>query len=306
MVLLNYFLLKIGFKKLFKTKPISISLELSSICNLSCPECKCGIGKVNRANPFISFEAAKSIIELHLKSAFIVQLFFQGEPLMNPFWEDIARYCHEKKLFTIINTNGHFFDDKNIERLLEAGVGRIVVSVDGMCQEVYEKYRKGGSLERVLNGTRKIASRRQELGKKIPELVFQCLVNRFNEKHLSAYKRFAAVNGADRVEFKSMQLYDQSINNIHYWLPEDQKYRRYNISKRWKSNSIVCFRALTTAVFTSDGLLVPCCFDKEAEFSFGNFYFDPWNSDQRREFIGDLLSKKTTKPHICMNCTRNL
>ncbi len=299
---LNYIFLRLGLKAPFKTHAITISLELSSVCNLNCPECACGTGKINRQPQFMLPETATAIIKAHSRYAFIAQLFFQGEPMMNPHWATIANQCRASKLFTIINTNGHFLTDSNIVKLIKFDINRLIVSIDGIDSATYEKYRRGGSLEKVISGAKKLAQQKKIYRKKNPEIVFQTLVNKHTESQLNDYKSFAKKNGADSVRKKSMQLYDRTPENLIFWLPTNTQYQRYNSSKR-PIRKTGCFRVLSVALYTTNGALIPCCFDKAAKFNLGNVEQNAWFGDTRKTFIQNLFSLKTANPEICNYCT---
>lgn len=97
-----------------------------------------------------------------------------------------------------------------------------------------------------------------------------------------------------------MQIYDQSKENLAKWQPKTKAYRRVNkINKN--DSRIICWRALTNAVYTTDGALVPCCFDKLAEHTFGTIAKNAWGSERRKTFLKKLSNGKIY-PVICKNC----
>lgn len=283
-------------------QPFSISLEMSSICNLKCAECPSGQGKVKRTNAVMNIETAKKIIDRHAKSAMITQLFFQGEPFFNKHWDQILAYASSKNLYTIINTNGHFLHTENCQKLIDNKLDRIVVSLDGATAETYNRYRKNGQFELVTDGIKQLVKARNMRKVKYPKITMQTLLTRETENQMDEFKKLQKTLGADSVKFKTMQLYDLSNENMEYWLPQNNRHRRYQTQEK-KSKKINCWRALTTAVYTSDGDLVSCCFDKTAQHNFGHIDHNPWESEKHRTFLQHMVTGKTI-PDICHNCIR--
>ena len=98
------------------------------------------------------------------KWAQTVQLFSWGEPILNKSFPEMIRYAsqspHKIRSTTSVNLNV-LTNDKQIKGLLTSNLDALHVSIDGVTQEVYEKYRVGGNLETVFNNFKKLlASKR--------------------------------------------------------------------------------------------------------------------------------------------------
>ena len=52
---------------------------------------------------------------------------------------------------TNISTNGISLTTEKAEELITSGVTDIIVSIDGVTQDVYEKYRKGGNVKKAMS-----------------------------------------------------------------------------------------------------------------------------------------------------------
>ena len=61
---------------------------------------------------------------------------------------------------------------KNAKRTVESGLDRLIISIDGTTQEVYQQYRVGGNLEKVLQGASNIVKWKKELKSKTPFVIF--------------------------------------------------------------------------------------------------------------------------------------
>ena len=72
-------------------------------------------------------------------------------------------YAKKKRIYTATSSNGHFLDDENARKLIESGLDRMIISMDGTDQETYEKYRSGGDLKTVKSGIENILKWRKKL-----------------------------------------------------------------------------------------------------------------------------------------------
>ncbi len=290
-------------------KPFSISIEPTTTCNLRCPECPSGLRAFSRPTGDLNPDFFKKIIdEIHKELLYLI-FYFQGEPYINPDFLDMVKYANEKKLYTITSTNAHFLTDENAKRTVESGLDRLIISLDGTTQEVYESYRRGGNIDKVLAGAKNIVKWKKKLNSSKPYLLFQFLVVRPNEHQIEEVKKIAKDIGVDKVLFKSAQIYDYKNGNP--LIPTIDKYSRYRKKqdgtyeiKNKLSKS--CWKMWHSNVVTWDGKMVPCCFDKDARFVLGDLkkdsFYDIWDS---RKYYGfrKAISKGREKIDMCKNCT---
>ena len=127
-------------KRVCMYSPYNISLELSSICNLKCPQCPVGLGQINRVNKFMEIPMAKQILTEFAPKGVVLNLYFQGESMLHPHFFNLAALGPQRKLFTILSTNATLIDEHNAEKLVATGIHRIIISADGIDQNTYEKY----------------------------------------------------------------------------------------------------------------------------------------------------------------------
>jgi len=221
----------------------------------------------------------------------------------------MVRHAHDKGIYTITSTNGHFLNDENARQTVESGLDRLIISVDGTTQEVYESYRKEGNLAVVLEGARNVARWKRELKSATPHLIFQFLVVRPNEHQIPAIYQLAEEAGMDEVKLKTAQIYD--YKNGHPLIPHQKKYARYQKqadgSFRVKNELLNhCWKLWHSCVITWDGKVVPCCFDKDASFQLGDLkktnMRELWHSTEYKSFRKKLLQGRD-KIKICTNCT---
>ena len=293
-------------------KPWFVSVESTSVCNLSCPQCPVGIGDISRNKKFMDINDYKLLIEEISGTVAMLSLYFQGEPLMHKEFAEFVRLAKEYNIYTQTSTNGQLLSEDVCRELVEAGLDRIIVSIDGTDQQSYQTYRRGGDLQKVTDGIGILNRVRQEAGSKKPLIIVQFLVFRHNHHQASQVKTIAGQWGADRVWLKSVQVeYPDSADE---WIPEEPDHSRYNrnttgnwVLKRKLRNR--CKRLWQTTVITSDGLIVPCCFDKRATYSMGSAGEERiariWKSRSYQDFRRQVLSNRK-EIAICRNCTEGI
>jgi radical SAM protein with 4Fe4S-binding SPASM domain len=283
--------------------PPAINVELSSRCNLSCPECVTGAGLLRRKNEFIDYSLAGKIAAELSDRTLSAWLYFQGEPMLHPRFFDIVSLFG--KMRPVISTNGHFLDEENCRMLADSGLEKIIVPYDGATPAVYNVYRRGGDHACVSDGIRRLARAIKTRGSKV-RIELQFLLHRYNEHEVHEAAAFArSVNAGFRI--KSMQVLDG--DRAGDWMPSDVRRSRYLKYKgTWKpvkSPSRGCFRMWSTAIVTVDGDVVPCCFDKYAGHAMGNIndktFSEIWNGEKYKSFRETVIRSRELVD-ICSQC----
>lgn len=289
--------------------PFAIALEPTTACNLRCPECPSGLRTFRRNTGNLKEDFFRQVIdELH-KDVVYLSFYFQGEPYINPNFLEMVAYANEKKIYTTTSTNAHFLNNENARRTIESGLNRLIISIDGTTQETYEAYRKKGKLENVLQGARNVVRWKKKLKSKTPHLIFQFLVVRPNEHQIEEIYLLAQEIGVDEVKLKTAQIYDYKNGNP--LIPSINKYSRYARQKdgTYKIKNKLsnhCWKLWHSCVITWDGLVVPCCFDKDASHHLGDLkksnFKTIWQGKPYEQFRKRLL-KGRSQIDICTNCT---
>lgn len=286
--------------------PSAVSVELTNHCNLTCPECPVGSGKMKREKGFMSLALYDKIISELKPYVYNINLYFQGEPMMHPRF---FAFLRDDGVHKTVSTNGHFLNAENCEKLARSGLSEIIVSLDGTTGETYSLYRRGGNLDQVNTGLRLLSKAIKDSGSSL-KLRIQFLVHRHNEHQIPEVKKLAHELNAS-LNLKSMQVADQQ--SMDYWMPSSRKYRRYEkVNGTWKIKSSLpdtCPRIWFNPVITWNGLVLPCCFDKDAEYVMGDVRTDSfreiWNGTKFRTFRRSILTGRRMTD-ICRNCTSGL
>lgn len=312
LLLLAYYYSKLRRRPVQWGRPLTVSIEPTTACNLRCPECPSGLRNFTRPTGNLKSDFFRNMLDQMGNSLVYLYFYFQGEPYINPAFLDMVRYAHEKGIYTVTSTNGHFLDDQNAQKTITSGLDRIIISIDGSTQEVYEQYRKTGKLENVLQGARNLVKWRKKMESTKPYIIFQFLVVRPNEHQIDEVYQLAREIGVDQVVLKTAQIYDYKNGNP--LIPSIDRYARY----RQKADGTYevknklanhCWKLWHACVITWDGKIVPCCFDKDAQYEMGNLantsFYKIWHSQAYYQFRQQIL-KGRKYIDICTNCTEGL
>src|SRR5690606_38346717 len=188
--------------------PMAISIEPTTACNLGCPECPSGLKQFTRPTGNLQMEVFEKLLSQLSKHLIYITFYFQGEPFINPRLSEMIRKASKKNLYTATSTNAHFLTSQKAREVVESGLSRLIISIDGTTQEVYEAYRKKGSLEKVLEGTKNILYWKKKLKSVTPHVIFQYLVVKPNEHQLDEVLKLGKTLGVNEVKFKTAQVYD--------------------------------------------------------------------------------------------------
>jgi radical SAM protein with 4Fe4S-binding SPASM domain len=309
-VLSSFYISKIIDKPVQWGYPVSISFEPTTSCNLRCPECPSGLRAFTRPTGMLQKDFFKETIDDVYKELLYLIFYFQGEPYLNPSFLDMVKYAADKGIYTATSTNAHYLTDDAAKKTVESGLDRLIISIDGTTQDSYEQYRVGGNLEKVIAGAKNIVKWKKELNSKTPFVFFQFLVVKHNEHQIEDIKKLAKEIGVDEVRFKSAQVYDYE-NDPNNLIPINEKYSRYkrNADGSFKAKNKFanrCWKLWHANVITWDGLVVPCCFDKDAMHRLGNLknesFKNIWHNENYKQFRGELM-KSRKNIDICANCS---
>ncbi len=293
--------------------PISISFEPTTSCNLRCPECPSGLRDFTRPTGMLKKDFFRQTIDDIYKDILYLIFYFQGEPYLNKDFLEMVKYASGKGIYTATSTNAHYLTDEVARKTVESGLDRLIISIDGTTQEVYQQYRVGGKIDKVIAGAKNIVKWKKELKSKTPFVFFQFLVVKPNEHQIEEIKKLGEEVGVDEVRFKTAQVYDYE-NDPNNLIPVNEKFSRYKKNKEGKheaKNKLAnhCWKLWQANVITWDGMVVPCCFDKDAAHQLGNLtnqsFKEIWHNDNYKQFRKELMTSRKNID-ICANCSEGI
>lgn len=309
---ISYYFTKCSKHYFLSGYPTFVSIETCNRCNLHCPECAVGKNLTTTKNFSLDMDLYISLLDEIGDKLLNTIFYFQGEPLLNKNFDKYILEAKKYNIYTQLSTNAQITSDETIDKIIYSKLDRIIISIDGITEENYQKYRIGGKLIRVIEFIEKLNSRKKELKSKYPLIEAQFIVFRNNEKEIDDFKLAAKKWGVNFISLKSAFLCDP--NKSSHLIPSIDKYSRYRFEEKlgmWinkNKNKSVCSRAWSGAVINSDGEVLPCCFDKISTYSYGqlnysngNSFINLWKGIKATEFRKRLLHNRAYID-ICNSC----
>jgi radical SAM protein with 4Fe4S-binding SPASM domain len=292
--------------------PLFLGVEPTTACNLRCPHCISGLKAFTRPTGRLDPQLLEKLLaDLH-PYLWGVLFYFQGEPLLHPEIGRLIQTATQYRLLTSLSTNGHFFTEEKCYEIIVSGLTHVRISLDGMSQESYARYRKEGTLETVLQGTQRLLAMRKALGSKFPLIEVQFIAFRHNLSEIPLFRQWARTTGVDQARIKTAQLIELTPEAYQAWIPpEKSRYtvRPDNTVQLKEAPPNRCWRLWRAAEVTWDGRVLPCCFDKNAEHTFGSLQetsFDQaWHSPAAQQFRRQVFQRRESVD-ICRNCSEGI
>jgi len=131
--------------------PFVLFIDPASKCNFQCTFCPTGdrdlIEKTGRFQGVLKLERFKKIIDelsLFPEKIKVLRMYKDGEPLLNKNLAKMIEYAKQSGNVPYIDTttNGTLITPERMGPIIEAGLDKINISVDGMNIEQYQKFTK--------------------------------------------------------------------------------------------------------------------------------------------------------------------
>lgn len=262
-----------------------ISLELTSKCNLKCPYC--ANGQLDRPPGFIDWDLLEKIVEECADGRHdIATLHGTGEPLLWDRLEDAIRLIRRKRAGSgSFATNATLLSAARVERLLDAGLKAIRISLDSLDERIYAATR-GGKVQKVIANTRGLI----ELAP--PDFRITIVLMRHKDQAIGTEQiaRFYRTFGFH--ENVRLEVVD---NGLMVSAPHD--FRESPVKVRH------CTRPREWFTITSEGKVSICCSDQNALQVLGDVRTQTideiWYSPQVQRIFANIALGRGRCPDVC-------
>lgn len=293
-----------NFKKQEIKYPSIYTIETVLGCNLSCVECAIGSNIVNREKQMMSFENFKIIADKIKPYAKYVYLHSWGEPLLN---KDIFKMIEYTSKFakTNISTNGMLVNQEMAENLIKSGVSDIIVSIDGVTQEVYKKYRRNGDVEKAKQALKYIIDAKNKFNSDV-KIFPQFIVFEHNQHEMEAFKQFCSdvSEGSIVPVFKAPYIRKNSslkLSSLNEYIRKP-----FSSDKELEKAILNCRDFFDVFTIDVEGNVIVCCYDHNSEIVFGNIFKQSleeiFNGTIRKNFIRKIKNDKICPEFCKKNC----
>lgn len=305
-------------------KPYILIVDPLNVCNLKCPLCPTGRGELPLKNGKMELEAFRRLVDTIAPHTVKIMLYNWGEPFLHKDILEIIAHAHGRGIATALSSNLNLLPRGGAEAVVRSGLDDLIVSCDGLTQETYEVYRKGGRVETVFANLEELAQARRRLGSRTPKIEFQFLVFEHNEHEVPHVEERARALGADFVRIMPPYI---GPNSAGIRPARGDAFRKEEDPADDDGKSVFdpgsdpdelaarhppplqCFWPWRSMVINWNGSVDPCCF-KNYHGDFGNIVdagFEAiWNSDvyryARRWIAGRAKDEVAPFKIVCRGC----
>ncbi len=314
--LVNLFIVEL--ERLFRRqrltgRPYILIADTASVCNLRCPLCPTGRGQVTRKPSRMKLAEFRTIIDRLGRYLYEVNLHNWGEPFLNEDIFGMIEYASLKNIGTNLSSNLNFLSDLQLEHIFTSKLEYLVVSLDGITQKNYSKYRIKGDLASVMKNLRAIVDRKKKLGSHLPVIEWQFIVMKHNMHEVEDAVKIADDIGVDMIRFIPPGIPFGTPDRdrlTQEWFP-DHDGKGQAISSRsykHKRKKLSCFYLYRSVTINSDGGIAPCCVVYKKSHDFASFFendFDAiWNGEKYRNARSLFCKTQTVKDKKmpCIEC----
>jgi len=144
--------------------PLSVNVEMSSRCNFACSFCPTALPDEWKRVGFQKGDMADDLFRKivddfrDMPRTKVFNLHMMGESLLHPHFYELAHYATASGISDRyeMRTNGSLLTGGHAQRLVDAGLTRIGISVEAVTNEGYRKLVRAqrGTLDRVMEGVK--------------------------------------------------------------------------------------------------------------------------------------------------------
>lgn len=299
--------------------PIFLVVEPCNVCNLRCPLCPTG-QRLPADRGKMSMETFANIIDQMHPYAWHLNLYYLGEPLLCENLPLMIRYARRRRIRVTVSSNLNLLHEEMADLLIETELDHLIVSLDGVSQETYAKYRIGGDYDTVVKNIIMLNEKKKRKASPYPQIEVQFVVFKHNEHEIPGIKDVAAKLGV------GLYLRDGTLGGkgqspplikdvalAEQWLSPNEEYHKEYDYFDLKPNIQEGYCAFLWKVVTInwDGSVFPCCWVYESNQKFGNIneqsFKEIWNNKLFRssrslfEKAGPLEDQNYPET-ICYHC----
>lgn len=284
-----------------------LNIELTNKCPLKCVMCA-RTTSMTRSQGLMDEELFRKIVDEYVAAnpvraaAEDTWLHHFGESLVHPRVLEFVRYASARGVRTALSINPVMLKPGMARALLETGISKLYISLDGHDDESFEKIRGlPKSYDRSLENLETLLAAKRELGART-RIVLSMIDFGLNKESIARLKsRWESTPGIDEFLCKAFVTWDGSAEEVNR-LAQD---RVDNEALRSSCGAVSCRAPWQTMTIAWDGDVLPCCFDYDKKYILGNVakqtLSEIWNGVPMQELRREFLANDVRNP-LCRSC----
>jgi len=275
--------------------PQGLEIEPTNLCDLKCPLCPAGNGKIEKwgiPRGMMTLEQFKGIVDQTKKIIKYIVLWGLGEPTLVPDLDKMISYASKNKILVITSIHANNLKHNENIRLIKAKPYKIIFAIDGLCQQTYKIYRRGGNYKKAYNNLVDCIKIKKKIGQKYPLIYWQFLLMNHNEHEVPGLIERSKEIGVDGLMLKKY------TSGVEKFAPQDPKYNR----NEPKEKKYECKFLKERPMIFFNGDVSVCSHDFKMKYIVGNIFkekfVDLWNNNRftkfRQNYYKDLIPECNT------------
>lgn len=276
--------------------PRYFEIETVNACNARCPMCT--IDDWDRRDGLMDadlFEKIANEIGQHREEVIRVSLYRDGEPLIDKRLATKVGALKGRGVRRVaISTNASLLNVDRAEGLLINGIDEVLLSVDSLVPDVYEKIRKGLDFSEVMENCLKFIELRNAM-KSDCQIWVRMIRQESNRDEWPEFQNFwrARLRASDRVDYR----------NLHNWGSQLVNFRPLVQADTEKP----CIALWSLMVIFANGDVPMCNVDYNNRYPLGSVVDSSiaslWQSKEQNRRRGLHMDGNRAAITPCMSCT---
>ncbi len=278
-----------------KGRPVELSIELTSKCNLECVMCPRD-DNARRGLGNMSLDTFSRIVDAVSGYVEFAYMHLAGEPLLHPDFNVLVDHAAERGMRIGMSTNGTILTSSKIEKILSSRLDTLIISIDGTNPETYQAIRQANSFNKVLRNTFNFLQAKKRRGKG-PYTVVQMICMKENQDEADHFYNFWREQGVDAVRLKRFFNF---AGNVDDHTPEG--------TAKQSGGEPPCYLPWRQLAFYYDGTAVACCHDFLHQSELGNIHThsleEIWNSETMCDLRRKHVDGRKNDIPLCAGCNQ--
>ena len=304
-----------------RATPISINIEITNRCNLSCPTCARNYWDNDKNQIGDTPLALVETLRPYLERASFVSLLGYGEAVLSPNFKQILGFVRQFNPQMAMFNNGTTLSPKIADIILDAGIHGLIISLDGATEATIQHSRTA-SLKTILRNVKQLRDRSVERHLPAPRLSISFTASRVNIDELPALVDLAVEHGFTDIFVGLAKVFNTILIPESLFLHKEHALQRFEQAvARGKELGVVvqvpnfnqeqgCHQPFELFMVKWNGSVRLCCSTAiEANpplyIETGNLYDTSldilWNGEMAQQVRTGLLDLSKAHP-ICARC----
>lgn len=177
--------------------PTRADVEPTNRCNFRCTMCQTAIWQRKRQD--MTLDQFEYVLD-SIPTLYSLKLVGMGEPLLNPAFFDMVRLAARRGIRVKTTTNGSLLDNEARREILQCGLARVDISLDGVTAATHEALRPGADFDRIVSNVEELM--RQRGPSRLPEVRLWGVAQSGNAHELPSLPELGRRLGVDKAGYQ--------------------------------------------------------------------------------------------------------